>query len=66
MITNEEPNVKPNSRYTVMQTCKILTINRKTLSRYTSEGWIHCSYRQHPLKKFYTGSEIVRFWKSIV
>lgn len=66
MITSDEPVVKPNSRYTVMQTCAILCIDRKTLSRYTNEGWITCSYRKKPLRKFYVGSEIVRFWKTMI
>lgn len=34
MVT-EQPNVQPNSRYTVTETCKLLGIHRNSLLKYT-------------------------------
>lgn len=63
MVT-EQPVVIQSSRYTVMQTCKILGIHRNTLRRYTESGAIQLGIRKSTTKKFYLGSEILRFWQS--
>lgn len=61
MVT-EQPKVKPASRYSVTQTCAILGIHRNTLLNYTKKGDITCHYRKATGAKFYTGTEITRFW----
>jgi len=66
MITSEEPIVVPTSRYNVNQTCELLTISRKTLGKYTSTGMIKCGLRKANMRKFYTGSEILAFWRRSV
>lgn len=64
MITAIEPNVSANGRYNTTETCNILGIHRKTLQKYTELGFIKCGFRRVSCRKFYVGSEIVRFWKS--
>ncbi|MBQ8969242.1 MAG: DNA-binding protein [Bacteroidaceae bacterium] len=64
MVTSTEPRVMPNDRYTIKQTCAILTISRKTLAKYTSAGLIVCGQRPNTLQKFYTGKDILRFWRA--
>lgn len=64
MITCTEPIVSETGRYNVTETCKILGIHRDTLQKYTNSGYIKCGYRKSTCRKFYTGNEIVRFWKS--
>ena len=64
MITRIEPQVQADGRYTVSQTCTVLGIHRKTLSKYTEAGLIKCGYRRETARKFYKGSEIVRFWRA--
>lgn len=66
MITQDEPKVKPASRYSINQTCDILTITRKTLAKYTKYGYIRCGIRKDTLRKFYLGREIMRFWRATV
>ena len=66
MITSEEPKVSPTGRYSIGQASAVLGIHRNTLFRYTEQGFIRCGYRRNTLKKFYSGSEIIRFWKSQV
>ena len=66
MVTSNEPMVMPNNRYTINETCAILTINRKTLAKYTKAGLIECGTRPKTLQKFYTGREIMRFWKAAI
>lgn len=61
MVT-EQPQVHPNSRYTVTETCKLLGIHRNSLRKYTDEGRIKSGVRKSTAKKFYLGSEIINFW----
>ena len=64
-MTSECPKVTPSGRYTVMQTCRALGIDRNTLRSYTVKGYIKCVYRPDT-RKVYKGSEITRFWLATV
>ena len=64
MLTFNEPVVSANNRYTVSETCKILGICRNTLLKYTRMGAINYGMRRNMRNKFYTGREILRFWRS--
>ncbi len=64
MITSTEPKVTADGRYTVAQVCTALGIHRNTLRKYTDCGMIKCGFRRESARKFYKGSEIVRFWRA--
>lgn len=64
MLTSLEPSVTVTGRYSVEETCRILTICRDTLRKYTTSGAIKCGFRRENARKFYLGSEILRFWKA--
>lgn len=66
MISADSPNVKSGSMYSISETCDALGICRDSLRRYTNEGYIQCGYRSPYNRKFYLGSEIVRFWRETV
>ncbi len=63
-MTTEIPDVTMTGRYNVTQTSAALGINKSTLLRYTMAGLINCGFRRRTYRKFYLGSEIIRFWKS--
>jgi predicted site-specific integrase-resolvase len=58
-----EPKVQLSSRYTVSETCELLGIHRNSLRKYTLEGRIKSVVRKSTAKKFYLGSEILKFWQ---
>ena len=60
----DEPKVTPFGRYNVEETCRLLGIHRHTLRRYTNLGRISYGIRRSTARKFYLGSEILRFWKA--
>lgn len=65
-MTAIEPNVEPNGRYSIGETCALLGIHRDTLRTYTdTKGIIKCEYRLIGSRrvKYYLGSEIIRFWR---
>lgn len=64
MITAIEPNVSATGRYSVNEASAALGIHRNSLRRYTEQGFIKCGYRRQTARKFYLGSEILRFGKA--
>lgn len=64
MITSTEPAIAPTGKYSIPETCKLLGIHRNTLRLYTQAGKIKCGFRRATGRKFYTGREILRFWKT--
>lgn len=64
MITPTEPNVNVTGRYSVMETSAALGIHRNSLRKYTELGLIKCGFRRHTARKFYLGSEILKFWRA--
>lgn len=65
-MINEEPKVNQNGHYSVIETAAALGISRRSLERYTLKGFdgIKCSHHRCNGRRFYTGYEIIRFWKS--
>lgn len=63
MITAIEPKVALDGRYSITEACKALGIHRNTLLKYTEQGMIRCGFRKINARKFYKGSEIIRFWR---
>lgn len=66
MITAIEPNVSLTGRYSITETANLLGIHRNTLRKYTMDNLIRCSYRRGTFRPFYTGREILRFFKAEV
>jgi predicted site-specific integrase-resolvase len=64
MITAIEPKVNDSGRYSVSETCNVLGIHRNTLSSYTNSGIIKCGFRRMNGRKFYSGNEILKFWRA--
>ena len=62
MISNE-PICEKTGRYSVDETCKILGIHRNSLRKYTDEGLIKVGFRKATARKFYTGENILAFWR---
>lgn len=66
-LTVKKPVCDPEARYSITQTCELLGIHRDTLRDYTDKKYlIKCGLRRlgNKVKKYYLGSEILRFWQS--
>jgi DNA-binding transcriptional MerR regulator len=59
-----QPDVKLDGRYSISETCGLLGIHRHTLRKYTDSGEIKFRLRKDGSKKFYAGSEIIKFWRN--
>lgn len=62
-MTPLEPQVADTGRYSITETCKLLGVTIKTIIKYTDQGDLKCGIRKANGRKFYTGSEIRKFWK---
>ena len=61
-MTPTRPHIDPKGSYTVTQASQLLDIDRKTLRRYESAGYIvaHCNSFG---RRKYSGREIMRLWQ---
>lgn len=64
-MINEYPNLPDSGRYSIGEAASILGINRHTLRKHSDEGFIKYGIRKTNMRKFYTGSEINRYWKAM-
>lgn len=65
MLTAIEPEVNKTGRYGIGEAAELLGIHRNTLRNYTEQGLIKCGIKRQTGKKFYQGSEILRFWRAM-
>lgn len=63
-LVERQPNVALDGRYTVTQTYKLLGISRSTLHNHTKAGRIKFRLRRNSKRYFYTGAEIIRYWRT--
>lgn len=62
-MTTTEPKAAPTGRYSVAETARMLEIHRNTLLAHTNAGLIKCGYRRTNGRKFYSGMEILKYWR---
>ena len=65
-MTSEEPNVTSNGRYSIIETARALQVSKQTIYNYLLKGVLKCGVRRANGTRFVMGSEILRFWKSIL
>lgn len=61
-MTSEVPKISKTGRYSVMQACAALGIDRKTLSSYVTRGLIKAHIRKVNARKFFIGDDLLRLW----
>lgn len=59
-----EPNITATGRYTIGEAADALGVHRNTLRRYALAGAIKFGIRRTNNRMFFTGAEILRFWKT--
>lgn len=62
MITPDEPNVKPTSRYSIKASAELLGVHRNTIHNYIAAGLLRAEYGINGWPRV-TGAELLRFWK---
>lgn len=59
-----EPKVAQTARYSLEETAELLGVHPNTVIRYVKSGKLRYGVRRTNRRKFYTGFEILRFWRS--
>ena len=59
-----QPNLNEAVRYSANEASAALGIHRNSLRNYEKAGLIKSGMHRANGRKFYTGREIIRFWKS--
>jgi len=63
-MTALEPEVADNGRYSLTETCKILELSKTTMIRHTKNNAIKFGIRKSNGRRFYTGTDIKKFWRA--
>lgn len=58
--------VESDRRYSILETCEILNISRKTLRKYTKSGDISMTLHGPSKQMSYTGRDIEKFYKATI
>lgn len=61
-MTPIRPNIAPTGSYSVSQASTLLGIDRRTLRRYESAGYIVAHLNQLGRRK-YSGRELLKLWQ---
>ena len=59
-----EPRVKPTAKLSSKQTAAVLEIHPNTLRKYSDLGLIKFFISQANGRKYFTGTEILKFWNT--
>ena len=66
IMTAVKPDVRPEGRYSINETCAFLGIkSRNTLRSYVAQGLIKQGFRRTNGRPFFLGSEIMKCWSSV-
>ena len=65
-MVSMQPTLNINGRYTAKEASEALGVHRNSLRNYEKAGLIRSGIHRSNGRKFYTGREIIRFWKSTI
>ena len=64
-MTSVRPDVRPEERYSVNETCALLGVkSRNTLKAWVRSGYIKQGIRRTNGRPFFLGSEILKCWSA--
>jgi len=64
-MTNTIPEVNPNARMELREAAEALGVDKSTIQRWTDDGRLKLGgIKQANNRKYWLGSELIRFWKS--
>lgn len=63
-MTSAEPKIPKAGQFSIKETAEILGASRTTIWRWTKMGYLKAKYHRVNKRPFFTGDEIIRFWKS--
>ena len=58
------PPIEAKGRYSPREAAELLGVSLRTIQRHTNEGYLNCGIRPANGRRFYYGSELVRYWKA--
>lgn len=65
MVT-EEPKIISNAHYGLVEAAKHLGVHPTTLVRWTKSGLVRAERNAINGRRFWTGKELARIWKSVI
>lgn len=64
-LIHTEPQIPDRSKYSIGNAAKLLGISRQTLLNHTEKCLVKCGNSRNN-RKFYYGSELKRYWRTMI
>lgn len=65
-MTTKEPQLNLNDRLELKAAAEVLSVSKGTVLRYTKQGLLHAGIKKSNGRRFWLGSEIIRFWRASI
>lgn len=65
-MTVSEPIINDTDRLELKDAAEALKAHKSSILRWTHMGLLHCGIRRSNGRRFWTGKELKRFWKSMM
>ena len=63
MVTTP-PNIPLSARLELREAAEALGVDKSSIQRWTKDGRLACGIKKSNNRKFWLGSELIRFWKA--
>lgn len=63
-MTTTKPIIDPSARLELRDAAAALGVTKSTILRWSAEGRLACGVKKCNGRRFWTGSELIKFWKS--
>lgn len=65
-MTTKEPKINLTDRLELKATAEVLNVSKGTVLRYTQKGLLRAGIKKSNGRRYWLGSEIIRFWQASI
>lgn len=58
------PDIPPTARLELREAVEALQVDKSTIQRWTNNGKLKCGIKKSNNRKYWLGSDLIKFWKS--
>jgi predicted site-specific integrase-resolvase len=63
-MTKTIEHIEPSARYELREAADALSVDKSTIQRWSHDGLLRFGIKKSNNRKFWLGSELIRFWKA--
>lgn len=63
-MINTAPKIDPSARLELREAAAALNVDKSTIQKWTKDQRLRCGVKKSNGRKYWLGSELIRFWKA--